>query len=169
VKLATTLNPTTGGANVSWSKGAGWPTDGNLTDGTYYLTAYATDKANKIASASSSFKKATVAGLSPGASGSASSAVMLSTSQALADSQSIKLSFTGALSSTSASQTTNYSVIVNGTPIEAQKATYEGASSAVTLQLSAETLMAGDVVSVSWNLRDSLGQTVRGQTELTVE
>jgi Tol biopolymer transport system component len=169
VKLAATLNPASGGANVSWSKGAGWPTGGNLTDGTYYLTAYATDKANKIASASSSFKKATVAGLSPGAIGSASSAVTLSTSQALADSQSIKLSFTGALSSTSASQTTNYSVSVNGTPVEVQKATYEGASSAVTLQLAVGTLEAGDTVTVSWNLRDSSGQTVRGQTELTVE
>jgi hypothetical protein len=80
-----------------------------------------------------------------------------------------RLSFTGALSSTSASQATNYIVRVKGTAVEVQKATYEGASSAVTLQLAAGTLSAGDAVSVSWNLRDSSGQTVNGQTELTVE
>jgi hypothetical protein len=50
-----------------------------------------------------------------------------------------------------------------------QKATYEGASSAVTLQLSAGTLEVGDTVTVSWNLRDSSAQTVNGQTELKVE
>jgi uncharacterized repeat protein (TIGR01451 family) len=167
--FTTTLNPATGGANVSWSKNSGWPTGTGFSDGTYYMVATAYDKANRASAVSSSFKKATVAGLAPGATGSASSAVTLSTAQALAAGQSIKLSFTGALSSTSASQITNYMVRVNGTPVEVQKATYEGASSAVTLQLAAGTLEVGDAVTVSWNLRDPSGQTVNGQTELTVE
>jgi CSLREA domain-containing protein len=167
--FTTTLNPATGGANVSWNKNSGWPTGIDYSDGTYYMVATAYDRANKTAAVSSSFKKATVAGLAPSATGSAPGAVTLSTAQALADGQSIKLSFTGALNSTSASQTTNYSVRVNGTPVEVQKATYEGASSAVTLQLSAGTLEVGDAVTVSWNLRDSSGQMVSDQTELTVE
>ncbi len=57
--LITVLSPGAGSANVTWTRSTAWPTGSNLADGTYYLTAYAYDRAGKFASSSRNFKKAT--------------------------------------------------------------------------------------------------------------
>jgi hypothetical protein len=168
VRVAAVLNPTTGGANVSWSKSDSWPTGANLTDNTYYLTAYAYDKVGKIASASSNFKKASSAPLTQPVVASPSS-VMLSTVQAWEDSQSIELTFTGALEPQTASRNANYIASVNGVAVEVQNAVYNTADTSVTLQLAVGTLQKSDVVNISWNLQDSSGKPVTGQTKLQAE
>jgi hypothetical protein len=58
--LSTVLSPSTGGANVTWSRSSGWPGSTNLSDGTYYVRAYAYDRVNNLGSTSvSSFFKST--------------------------------------------------------------------------------------------------------------
>ncbi len=60
--LSATLNPATGGTNVTWSKNSGWPSGAAFADGTYYLRAVAYDKAgSSVVSLASSFKKVTSA------------------------------------------------------------------------------------------------------------
>jgi hypothetical protein len=168
VRVAAVLNPTTGGANVSWSKSDSWPGGTNLSDNTYYLTAYAYDKGGKVASASSNFKKASSAPLTQPVTASPSS-VMLSTVQAWEDSQSIELTFTGVLEPQTASRNTNYIVSVNGVAVEVQNAVYNTADTSVTLQLAVNTLQKGDVVSISWSLQDSRGKPVTGQAQIQAE
>ena len=94
---------------------------------------------------------------------------MLSTAQAWEDSQSIELTFTGALEPQIASRNANYTVSVNGVAVEVQNAVYNTADTSVTLQLAVNTLQKGDVVSISWSLQDSSGKPVTGQTQLQAE
>jgi CSLREA domain-containing protein len=175
VKLAAVLNPTSGGANVSWSKGSGWPGGANLSDNTYYLTAYAYDKAGKVASASSNFKKAT------NASGSTSGSEMLSASdvrfsagEAWVSNQSIRLSFSGALEQVTAENRANYHVSIS-TPVSisqavtVKSASYDKATRTITLLLAEGSLEAGNTVSVKWSLRDGSGAPLNGQAELQAQ
>lgn len=166
VRLTATLNPTTGGANVSWSKSSGWPTvaAGTLTNGTYYLTAYAYDKAGKTANVSSNFKKATTAGMAI-----TTSSVMLSTAVASAADDAVVLTFTGALDAGVAANALLYSVSVNGHAVEVQSATYTVANTTVTLLLPAGTLQVGSQLSVQYSLRDATEVSLRGQAQLQAE
>jgi hypothetical protein len=172
VKLAATLDPTTGGANVSWSKSDGWPTGANLTDNTYYLTAYAYDKVGKVASASSNFKKATnTSGSTSGNEMLSASGVKFSAGEAWVSNQSIRLSFSGALEQVTAENRANYHVSIS-TPVSISQAVtvksalYDKATRTITLLLAEDSLEAGNMVSVKWSLRDGSGAPLNGQAEL---
>ncbi len=55
-RLSTTMSPASGGASVSWNRSGVWPTGSNLANGTYYLVAYAYDRAGKSAYIATIFK-----------------------------------------------------------------------------------------------------------------
>jgi hypothetical protein len=165
VNLTTTLNPSSGGTSVSWSRASGWPSGTSLPDGTYYLRAFAYDLVGRTAAtAALSFKKATSASIS-----AAISSVALSTAEASVSSQSLSLTFTGAINEAAAENESNYSISANGQAVVAEDASYSAATSTVTLRLPQGSLRAGTPVSVSSNLRDAAGAAVSGQIDLLAE
>ena len=92
-----------------------------------------------------------------------SSLVRLSAATAYANSQSVQLTFTGALDAATAADATHYRVSVNGQAEPAQSAGYNAAGNSVTLALAAGPLHAGDHVEVCWSdLRDNHGALLNG-------
>ncbi|HEY0076328.1 MAG TPA: FG-GAP-like repeat-containing protein [Abditibacteriaceae bacterium] len=164
--FTTTLNPTTGGASVSWSKNSGWPTGTDFSDGTYYMVATAYDKANKTAAVSSSFKKATVAGMTAP---TTQSSATLTGAEAWSSNGSVRLTFSGALEQATAENRANYNLSVEGQTVALTGAFYDKATRTVTLLLAEGTLQAGDSVNISWSLRDAAGAPVRGQAKLQAQ
>jgi hypothetical protein len=140
--FTTTLNPTTGGASVTWSKSSGWPTGTDFSDGTYYMVAMAYDKANKTAAVSSNFKKATVAGFAPSAESK------LSGAEAISSSSSITLTFSGGAPQGEFSVTVN-SKAVKVNDVIRGKQDAQGQQT-VTLLLPDGSLQTGDEVQVVW-------------------
>lgn len=57
--LITALSGPAGSASVTWSRSTGWPSASDFADGTYYLTAYAFDRAGQFTSSARNFKKST--------------------------------------------------------------------------------------------------------------
>jgi hypothetical protein len=165
------LNPGSGGANVTWSRGSGWPSGSDLPDGTYYLRALAYDRVSRsVATPVFSFKKATSATSAGSASMTSTELnVMLSTAEASVSSQSVKLTFNGALSQAAAEEVSNYSISVNGQAVVAQGAAYSASTSTVVLLLPQDSLRVGSQVAATWRLRDTAGALVSGQTTLRAE
>jgi hypothetical protein len=171
VGLSTVLNPGSGGANVTWSRGSGWPSGSDLPDGTYYLRALAYDRVSRsVATPVFSFKKATSATSAGSASmTSTESNVMLSTAEASVSSQSVNLTFSGALDQAVAQNTANYSISVNGQVVVAQGASYGTSTPTVMLLVPQGSLRVGSQVAVSWRLRDTAGAPVSGQITLQAQ
>jgi hypothetical protein len=163
VALPTVMSPAAGGASVTWSKGSGWPAGSDLPDGTYSLRAFAYDRVGKSATASTSFKKATQTAAAT------SALVEFSSGAASVTAQSMSLTFTGALDVNSATTPANYSLSVNTQPAVVKSAQYSAGGSTVTLLLPEGTLKAGSAVTVQWNLRDTAGAIVRGQSTLQAQ
>jgi hypothetical protein len=163
-KLPAVLNPAGGGASVSWSVSANLPGGSFYRDGIYYLRAWAYDRANNGASVLTSFRKSTVAGVAD-----AQSTVTLSTAEASVSSQSLRLTFTGALNQAAAQNVAHYTLSVNGQPVAAQSAVYEASTFTVTLLLPEGSLPLGSRVTASWRVRDASGAPVNGQTTLQAE
>ena len=145
--LKTVLNPTAGGANVTWSKSSGWPSSTNFTSGTYYLRALAYDKAgNSTVTLASNFKKGTSTAASPNE--------VSASGEAIVSSQSIQLSFACAIDVETA--TKQFVVAVNGVLVSVNA--IEVAQNNVLLLLAENALREGDTVKVNWQgLKDANG------------
>ena len=92
---------------------------------------------------------------------SQTSSVALSSATARVSSQSVLLTFTGALDATVASDPARYEVQINGAVVES--ATYNAATNSVTLSLASGTLQTGDRLVVCWQeLRDKNGMALSG-------
>ncbi len=127
----------------------------SLLDGSYLLTATATDNSGNTSQASSRFN---VKNAPP------ASEVRLSSAVASAEQDIIVLSFTGALDATSANSIANYRVRANGVLVAIGAVTY--ANNSVTL--SGLTLNVGDAITLQiGNLRDTAGKTLSGTIQLT--
>lgn len=133
--LTTTLSPAAGGASVTWSRSSAWPDGASFADGTYYLSAYAYDRAGKLATSSRNFKKA-------GAAQAQNIAAPPASGTANASAGSIALSFSGTVPAG------DFTVQVNGVAATVQSTERSGQS--VTLLLPNGSLQVEDQVSVSW-------------------
>ncbi len=132
--LAATLNPATGGANVSWSKSSGWPTGAAFADGTYYLSATAYDRGANTATSSRNFRKVTAASAPIPTSVSGAASVSAS---------SITLNFTGAVPAG------DFTVAINDAATPVQNVERNGQT--VTLLLLDGAMQIGDDVRVTWD------------------
>ncbi|MBV9868811.1 MAG: hypothetical protein JO316_25990 [Abitibacteriaceae bacterium] len=94
------------------------------------------------------------------------SPVKLSTASVEAATGLVHLRFSGALDRAIASDVSSYSVFINGAEVPVESAAYLSNSNSVTLALPEGAVHFGDKVVVSWNLTDSTGLTLVGQTVL---
>ena len=88
----------------------------------------------------------------------------LSTASASVAGDNVTLQFTGALEAETASDAAHYSVTVNGRAVTGESAGYNATTHNVTLGLPEGSLRAGDTVVVKWNVLDSKGDAVTGQS-----
>jgi hypothetical protein len=163
-----TLNstsPTRPSTSSTWSSTGTLPQDTNLPNGNYALTAYVNDKAGKSANITHSFTVSKPAG-APVASPSetVTSTVIVSSGVARAASQSVLLSFSGALHSEVATEAAHYTVEVDGQLVEVESLNYDATIRRVTLGLIGSTFGSGSgvVVTVS-GLRDAQGRVIKEQ------
>ena len=92
------------------------------------------------------------------------STVALSAATARVASDSVQLTFTGALDAAAAAEAAHYQVEVNGVAVAVTDAIYNTGTHSVTLNLPAGSLRAGDAVRVSWqDLADASGASFSGQ------
>lgn len=96
------------------------------------------------------------------------SQVMLSSALADASGSSVTLNFTGPLS-VDAQDPNNYSVTVNGKPLQLQGLQVSQNSQTVILTWPARTIPNGATVVVTWNLTDTSGLDVDGTVTLTAQ
>jgi len=178
--LSTALNPAAGGANVTWSKGSGWPTDNNFGNGTYYLRAFATDKVGKrTASVVSRFTKATATSPMPQSAGQGStpsagvqvqmaqpsSITLISTATDISQQQ-IRLNFSGALNLASAGNAANYRLKINGIESDILSLVYDDAKHETLISLHADSLADDDTVVVMYRLLDDEGKALTGEVSV---
>ncbi|HEX8551089.1 MAG TPA: hypothetical protein VF681_05980 [Abditibacteriaceae bacterium] len=75
----------------------------------------------------------------------------------------VQLNFTGALDSASASDSQNYSVMLNGAPVQVARSIYKVSGNAVVLEFAPNTIKAGNSLSGTFTgLRDASGKTLSG-------
>lgn len=159
-KLSKAANTT-----VTWTRNSGLPTDSKLTDGTYLLTALATDLTGNVKRAAISV---TVNTLVPFSLARPASSVTLSKKAAQVATSSIQLSFTGALAADSALDIEHYQVEVNHHAVAVQSLAYGASAHTITVGLGENVLSPGDVLTVTWNnILDTQSRVVKGQATLT--
>ena len=74
----------------------------------------------------------------------------------------MRLSFTGALDGASAGDAVSYSVEINGATVAIEDVSVGNAGQVVALMLPEGSIHSGDLVRVTWNLRDSTGKALTG-------
>jgi hypothetical protein len=151
-------NYVAGATNGSWSITSTLPSGSALSHLRYYLRPRAVDINGFVTTGKTSFvyHPAPQAVLSP---------IVLSSASADASQPGINLTFTGALAA-SATEITRYTVEVNGAPVEVDSSSL---NSSIRVSLAAESgsFAPGDNLLVKYDLRDTLGRIVKGQTTVT--
>jgi hypothetical protein len=145
------------------------PSGANLPARTYYVLAYVYDPAGvrtRSVAPDTTFKVE-----APVSSGltrpeAQESAVVLSSSSATAGGA-VTLTFTGALDAAKAVEAARYSVQQNGAGLEVASAAYNATNR--TVKLTLENTPAAGSIEVSYNLSDSKGLALSGQTNVTVK
>jgi hypothetical protein len=163
--LGSSLRAGTGAdsANTVWETTTGLPS--SLEAGySYQALAYAYDKNNNL------LKSAPVLftsnGQRSGSVNAPASANGLSSAAASAASSTVTLIFDRPLNVASASDASHYVVSINGAVATIQSASYNAASSSVTLSLAEGTVTAGDVIGARWNLQSASGTNLIGKTSI---
>ncbi|HEX8834814.1 MAG TPA: choice-of-anchor Q domain-containing protein, partial [Abditibacteriaceae bacterium] len=167
---------TNAGANsTGWSisndspEGTVLPSGANLPARTYYVLAYVYDPAGartRSVAPDTSFKVEVPNVPFLTQREAQKSAVVLSSASATAGG-SITLTFTGALDAAKAVEASRYSVQQNGVELEIASASYNATSHTVTLTL--EAAPAAGSVEVSYELTDSKGLSLTGQTTFGIK
>lgn len=156
--LNTTLTPLSTGKGVNFQRTAGLPSDAELQAGVYQLEAVATNDLGLTGSAISNFTVET-------SGGGGTSQVTLSQISATASTNTVRLGFTGALDAATAVQPARYTLTINGVTVNVTSASYSASSFVVLLKVPVGALHGGDTVQVSFNLLDSAGRVVSGQSD----
>ncbi|HEX8835173.1 MAG TPA: SwmB domain-containing protein, partial [Abditibacteriaceae bacterium] len=166
-----------GAISTGWSVAANSPTGTvlpsgtDLRDGVYYTLAYAYDKAgNRVRSAAPdvafTVETTTTSGRQEEtASAAPTSSVTLSSASAGVDGL-VTLTFTGGLNIDRVTDVSRYRVTVNGSRAGLESA---GVRNNTTIVLSLGSIVkAGDQIEVKYDLLDSKGQSLAGETSVTV-
>jgi hypothetical protein len=98
--------------------------------------------------------------MAPLSTGSLSKVVASSTSG------NVQLTFTNVLETASASETTNYTVSVNGAVVAVDGVALSNGNRTVALWLPEGALRSGDRVEVAYQLRDSAGSSLNGSSSV---
>ncbi|HEX8552530.1 MAG TPA: PQQ-dependent sugar dehydrogenase [Abditibacteriaceae bacterium] len=166
--------PTTLSSNGAWSVSNTSPAGTQLPSGTtklpsgsYQVFARAYDKAgNVLLSAVNTFT--VVAGGSEATTQGSASSVVLSSASAQASSGTVRLVFTGALDIAAASDPARYSVTVEDVAVAIESVQLFN-SSTVVLTLEEGNVTVGNVALVAYEIRDSKGLALKGQTKVAVK
>ncbi len=165
VTTSSTLNstsPARPSTSTTWSSTGILPQGANLPNGSYALTAYVNDKAGLSANITHNFTVSKPAGAPTEG---ATSSVVVSSSVARVASQSVVLSFSGALHPEVATEAAHYAVAVDGRNVEVESVSYDANVQRVTLGLAQSTLSSGSQVVVQiTGLRDAVGRLLKEQT-----
>ncbi len=159
--LSTTLTPLGTVNGVNFQRTSGLPSGTDLKDGSYLLEAVATNDLGLSDSALSTFTVET-------SGGGGTSQVELSQFSATASTSTVRLGFTGALDAAAAAEPARYTLTINGVAVNIERATYSASNFSVLLKVPITKLRSGDSVQVSFDLLDSAGRVLSGQSATVI-
>jgi predicted outer membrane repeat protein len=176
---------TTAAANGSWSvsnispEGTTLPSGAKLPSGSYQVFANALDKAGNakvsaintfaivVAAANADSETVTAAPIAEPTE-STTTLVKLSSASAQASTGTIRLVFTGTVDLNTAAAPSRYSVSIEGAAISVESVQVASRTT-VVLTLEEGAAKAGDVALVSYDIRDTKGNRLSGNTRVTLK
>jgi CSLREA domain-containing protein len=152
-----------------WNSTTSLPGSAHLLPGSYLVAAYAYDRANNAIAANSTFTfPGTALRAAPVSPQADTSLYTLSMATADDAQEAVRLTFTGPLEISSTVSVTNYTVTINGNPVNIENATLIS-NTTVMLGLPEESLGSRSRITVSYNLRDNKGRLLQATTQITVQ